>query len=111
MKNYMVSKPLKVTTQMPPQVEKRYAMLGKVSDWAEASLDGSLDVKAIWSDFAVFVHTEADLEGVMGVKPATLLCEVEEDSTIKWNPAGLNIAGKSQRDAEEAVKKHRRQRK
>jgi len=100
-----------VQAQRPPAKQKRYDTLGKVLDWAESSLDGALEPKAFWSpDFKVMITT-GQQEGPMGVKEASLLCEVLEHGEIKWDPTGLGSAGLGSAEAANgAVAKHRRKR-
>ena len=67
--------------------------MGKVADCATSSLDGELEPRAFWApDFKVMINVSQEA-GPMGVKPTTLLCEINERSEIIWDVTGLQVAG------------------
>ena len=102
-----------VRAQRPPEVQKRYEMMGKMVDWV-ASLNPKLEPNPQWApDFTMLV-TYCNLQPPAGgsVIPGGPLCEVQEGGTINWDLRGLAAAGfQSAEAAKMALAKFRRPRK
>ena len=108
---YKTSTKLRVRAQPPPDVQKRWEVFGKVSDWVHTTLGEELEPRPFWApDYKIMINKSSE-EGPHGVKPACLLCEVAEGGTITWNPLGLQVAGlpSSAHATTEALKYRRRQ--
>ena len=100
-----------VRAQRHPEVKVRYGMLGKIKDWAVATLDGSVEPREFWAPDLKLMITSGPEEGPMGVKQATLLCEVQSGGDVTWSDAGLRIIAMTREAADESVKKFQLQRK
>ena len=108
--NVFQGKQLRARLQLHPDTQKRYQLLGKAKDWAEAALDPKFEPRTFWSpDFAIHVTVDT-VDGPMGVKPAKPLCEIDEKGQIVWFDEGLTAVGKSKENADSEVKQFRRRR-
>ena len=55
-RKWNTDKVLYARAEWRPEKKRQYAVLGKVKDWAVASLDGSLEPKEFWApDFKVMI--------------------------------------------------------
>lgn len=91
-----------VTSQRPPEEDKRYAALGKVTDFVESEIDHTYNVRTFWKpDFQVVAECDD--------KHPIFIAAVLPDSSVVWDPIGIKTINKESSEiASAALLKFRR---
>ena len=99
------SRTIKVSIQMHPDLQKRFATTGKLLDFVKDNCDGAAEAKGYFNpDFAVYVETNDE-----EVLKSIMVASVSEDGQVVWEEDGLALVScRSKEDASTKLRQFRR---